>query len=334
MTEDFPYPAPAAAQAVSPIDERAGLLVIADEADATNLAPVAHAAGFRLLGHSDLAAASVRLDAQTQCDAVLLFCPAQCGVLERLLVQIETQAVQTGMAVVIVAGWDTVELAYACVRNPHSQLLCDPDRTELAAALIAAGAHEPVTRQVHDINSEGNRLQQLSEEVGRLARTIDALTQRARAAAPPSFDLGPRISDRPSDYIGMPVLEPLTTGQAKPRTDLPEVTAAQVRDMLRARRMRADFLPGDLFADPAWDMLLDLLAARLEQERVSVSSLCIAAAVPPTTALRWIRKLTDEGLVKRKADPHDGRRVFITLAQDTAEALLRWFGASRRLLHG
>lgn len=334
MMEDFPYPAPLATEVMAPIDERGGLLVIADNADVADLNPIADAAGLRLLGVSDLASAAARLDAQTHCDALLLFCPRPSGTLERLLVQIETQAMQTGMAVVIVAGWETVELAYACLRSPHSQLLCDPDRTELAAALIAAGVHEPVTRQVHDINGESSRLQQLSEEVGRLARTIDALTQRARASAPPSFDLGPRISDRPSDYIGMPVLEPLTTGQPKPRADLPDVTPAQVRDMLRARRMRADFLPGDLFADPAWDMLLDLLAARLEQERVSVSSLCIAAAVPPTTALRWIRTLTDQGLVKRQADPHDGRRVFITLAQDTADALLRWFGASRRLRAG
>ena len=122
-------------------------------------------------------------------------------------------------------------------------------------------------------------------------------------------------------------VQPIETG-----TETPAVTAQQVRDMLRARRIRADFLPGDLFADPAWDMLLDLLAARLEQERVSVSSLCIAAAVPPTTALRWIRTLTDKGLVQRHADPHDGRRVFISLAQETTESMLRWFGASRRLL--
>jgi DNA-binding MarR family transcriptional regulator len=54
--------------------------------------------------------------------------------------------------------------------------------------------------------------------------------------------------------------------------------------------------------------------------------------VPPTTALRWIRTLTDKGLVLRQADPHDGRRVFITLAQETADALMRWFGASRRLI--
>jgi DNA-binding transcriptional ArsR family regulator len=110
------------------------------------------------------------------------------------------------------------------------------------------------------------------------------------------------------------------------------ITATQIRDLLRARRIRADFLPGDLFADPAWDMMLDLLAAQLEHERVSVSSLCIAAAVPPTTALRWIRTLTDKGLVERQADPHDGRRVFIALAQEAADALTRWFGASRRLI--
>ena len=77
-----------------------------------------------------------------------------------------------------------------------------------------------------------------------------------------------------------------------------------------------------------------LRAARLEQERVSVSSLCIAAAVPPTTALRWIRTLTDKGMVQRHADPQDGRRVFISLANDTADAMVRWFGASRRLLCG
>ena len=55
---------------------------------------------------------------------------------------------------------------------------------------------------------------------------------------------------------------------------------------------------------------------------------------PPTTALRHIRTLTDRGLVERQADPHDGRRVFIALTQETADALVRWFGASRRLLCG
>nr|WP_066701302.1 winged helix DNA-binding protein [Sphingobium amiense] len=318
-------------------DARLGLLVIGDWIDIDDVTLVAEAAGLRLLGVTDLDHASARLDEQTRCDTLLLFCPAAGPTLERLLVQAETQAIQTGMAVILVAGWETMDLAYACLRSPYTQLLCDPDQTELAAALVASAERRPHAGLVHDINGESARLQQLSDEVGRLARTIDALTQRPRSATP-SFDLGPRISDRPSDYIGMPLAMtgPDLSRPAKAAgtdTDRP-VTAAQVRDMLRARRLRADFLPGDLFADPAWDMLLDLLAAHLDQDRVSVSSLCIAAAVPPTTALRHIRTLTDRGLVERLADPHDGRRVFISLTQETADALTRWFGASRRLLCG
>lgn len=333
MMDDFSYAQPIIGQTapLAPRDERASLLVIADQMDAPDLAPVAAAAGFRLLGVTALADAPVRLDLQAQCDTVLFFCPIMTPLLERLLVQLETQAIQNGMAVILVAGWETVELVFACLRGPHTQLLCDPDRTELAAALVAAGEHRPVVGHVHEVDREGARLQQLSEEVGRLARTLDALTERTRMASP-SFDLGPRISDRPSDYIGMPALAPIGAPLQPVEKAAPAITSAQVRDLLRARRIRADFLPGDLFADPAWDMMLDLLAARLDHERVSVSSLCIAAAVPPTTALRWIRTLTDKGLVERQADPHDGRRVFIALAQEAADALTRWFGASRRLL--
>ena len=49
------------------------------------------------------------------------------------------------------------------------------------------------------------------------------------------------------------------------------------------RQLRARFFDGELFADPTWDMLLDLTAARVEHTRVSVTSLCIASGVPPTT---------------------------------------------------
>lgn len=331
MTDDFAYDLPSGGHSapIASRDERAGLLIVTDNDRDEHLESVAAAAGLRLLGIVNHAAAPQRLDAQILCDAVLVFCTRPTPTLERLLVQVETQAIQNGIAVILVAGWETVELAYACLRGPYSQLLCDPDRAELAAALVAAADMHAPADLVHELDRESLRLQQLSEEVGRLARTIDALTQRARATASPSLDLPPRISDRSSDYIGMPSLAPLGRTQQE---DGPEVTAGQVRDLLRARRLRADFLPGDLFADPAWDMLLDLLAARLDHERVSVSSLCIAAAVPPTTALRHIKTLTDKGLVERQADPHDGRRVFIALAQEAADAMTRWFGASRRLL--
>ena len=101
--------------------------------------------------------------------------------------------------------------------------------------------------------------------------------------------------------------------------------------MVRARRMRDRFLKGGLFADPAWDMMLDLLAARLEKHQVAVSSLCIAAAVPPTTALRWIKTLTDRGIFVRCADPADGRRVYIELSDEAACALTAWIRAAQRI---
>ena len=82
-----------------------------------------------------------------------------------------------------------------------------------------------------------------------------------------------------------------------------EIDAETVRALIRVRRLREQFFPRDLFADPAWDMLLDLMAARLEQSRVAVSSLCIAASMPATTALRWIRTLAEHNLFIRRQDP-------------------------------
>jgi hypothetical protein len=110
--------------------------------------------------------------------------------------------------------------------------------------------------------------------------------------------------------------------------------AAFVRAIIRARRLRGEDLPVELFADPAWDMLLDLMAARLEGKKVAVSSLCIAAAVPPTTALRWIAILTERGLLVRVADPRDGRRAYIGLADRTARALGAWLRQARHLAVG
>ena len=90
---------------------------------------------------------------------------------------------------------------------------------------------------------------------------------------------------------GPPDIEREGEGADEPRP----IEAAAVRDFIRARRLRDQFFGDGLFADPAWDILLDLTAARIERRPVAVSSLCIAAAVPATTALRWIKHLTAEG---------------------------------------
>jgi DNA-binding MarR family transcriptional regulator len=92
--------------------------------------------------------------------------------------------------------------------------------------------------------------------------------------------------------------------------------------MIAARRARAAAFGPDLFADPAWDMMLELLLARIERRPVCVSKLCLASGVPQTTAIRWISALVARGLLERSADPSNGRRILVDLS-DAAAARLR-----------
>lgn len=152
---------------------------------------------------------------------------------------------------------------------------------------------------VHSSDHSAQRLLQLSNEVSRIAGTLAQLsTQSAVSGA---------------------------AAHSRSEMDLASVTADRVMHVIRARRLRSEFFPDDLFADPAWDMMLELFHAELLQRRVSVSSLCIAASVPATTALRWLTAMVDRGLFIRHSDPHDGRRVFVELAPKMSDALKSYF---------
>jgi len=95
----------------------------------------------------------------------------------------------------------------------------------------------------------------------------------------------------------------------------------RVHRILKLRRSRNELFGPNLFGEPAWDMLLDLYSAHLECGRVSISSLCIASGVPPTTALRWISVLERGGWLRREPDVHDQRRYFVILTPKSLAAL-------------
>jgi hypothetical protein len=312
-------------------DPRPTALIIAAASDGAALAALAEAAGARLLGQVTADEAHARLDAIAEVDLILVHATAPCSVFHTLLPRLDHIAADGDAAVIVSADMACIDLAFAALGGNAAQLLCDPAPLDLAGAVALALQARETGPQFWDIGreSEAARLQRLSEEVGRLARTLDSLTRNGRlhgATPEPGAD-APRVLDRASEYIGEAAPSAAMSG---PKTDGPRAT--QMRDLLRVRRQRDQYLPGDLFADPAWDMMLDLMAARLAGERVSVSSLCIAAAVPPTTALRWIRQLTERGFFLRQADPADGRRIFIALSDEAAAAVSRWFAASRRIL--
>lgn len=103
-----------------------------------------------------------------------------------------------------------------------------------------------------------------------------------------------------------------------------EELQAFVRSLVRSRQIRSDFLDATLFADPAWDILLDLTSAGLAGTPVPVTSVCAAAQVPLSTALRYVRQLVEAGLVRRWQDETDKRRSLLELEPQTLDAMTRY----------
>ena len=99
-----------------------------------------------------------------------------------------------------------------------------------------------------------------------------------------------------------------------------ETRLVDAEDMLRGY-----LLTGDTTYLAPYSADRSALASEIAQLRVPVSSLCIAAAVPATTALRWLKTMTQQGLFVRRADPHDGRRVFVELAPGASRAMRAYF---------
>jgi DNA-binding MarR family transcriptional regulator len=83
----------------------------------------------------------------------------------------------------------------------------------------------------------------------------------------------------------------------------------------QARRRRLQYFDKALFGEPAWDMLLDLFVNKVLGRRISTTSLCLAADVPQSTGLRYIRALEDKGLVRRVPAHDDRRLILVELTQ-------------------
>ena len=92
-----------------------------------------------------------------------------------------------------------------------------------------------------------------------------------------------------------------------------EALATVAARVYRSRQRRARHFDPTMFADPAWDMLLDLFIARVRGKQERTISLCIASEVPATTALRWIGVLDEHGLVERRRAADDRRLRLIAL---------------------
>jgi hypothetical protein len=277
------------------------LIAGATSASLTRAATLVEAFGLRVADTVMLADAEARLERQGAASAIWIeLDDGPADQIDGLLRRLNADVRGGRYRAVVSAPIELID-PLSAVLDDDVQLIIGADDAERASALAVALAARGTEQRYSDIASDQNaeRLRQLSDEVSRIASTLARLST-GPSPAPPAMQ--PPVS-----------------------ADAPAVSAETVRSVIRARRLRARYFPEELFADPAWDMLLDLLQAEISHLRVPVSSLCIAAAVPATTALRWLKSMVASGMFVRRADPHDGRRVFVELAPETSATLRRYF---------
>lgn len=216
------------------------------------------------------------------------------------------------LALVVAIGSDQIDVAAAGLMMSRHQILCDPGPGDWIGAIVVAQGISNLSLHDRVSENEAARLARLNAEVARIADVLARLSKH----------------DEPARSVVVAEVGP--DFAADPSAEHP-ITAADIRQIVRARRLRDRYVGAGMFEDPAWDMMLDLYAAHLERAHVSVSSLCIAAAVAPTTALRWIARLTEAGMFERRPDPFDRRRAFMSLTDRGLDAMRRYAAMAKAL---
>lgn len=281
----------------------------------------AAAAGFRIAETGSVASLLEGNEARLLGEVVLLDCPVTDAAGLAALSRLDMRAAHCGAHLIVLTTVAALDDVFACLDQSNPQILVDPSRAERVIALGRVLARIPNLR-VRELSEEDRLvLLRLTEQIGQIAGRLERLEAPLRSVEEREGEgafrfESPRRAFNSSGDAGDRLVR--TT-----RAPLPDPRL--IRRIIRQRQLRARFFDGDLFADPAWDMLLDLTAARAEHARVSVTSLCIASGVPPTTALRWIGQMVETGLLQRVEDETDKRRAFITLGDRAADAMARYF---------
>jgi len=251
-------------------------------------------------------------------DAVMIDCPNVNAETLAALARLDMRVAQAGAQLIVSTAMEALDDVFGALNQSDPQILVQPTRADrlLAVGRVLADIGDARVREM----TEADRLNllHLSRQVESIASKLEGLTgdevRIAEGRNPSEIGNVNQMRGRPGSH-----------GCDRTEPTLP--APARVREIIAARHARARFFDGELFSDPAWDMLLDLTAAHGEGQRVSVTSLCIAANVPATTALRWLKQMVDSGLFVRGEDPSDRRRAFIALSASSLDAMSRYFEA-------
>lgn len=142
-----------------------------------------------------------------------------------------------------------------------------------------------------------------------MARDILAMADEAEAEA--------------MSLMGSSVDEIPSKGDQTMRTKVRFVGIA--KNQYDSRRVRERFFEKKIFGEPAWDMLLELYAGELNDEKISTSNLILSSSSPSSTALRWIKHLEDSGLVIKKSSHLDGRVQYQKITRTGFDSMTKYF---------
>jgi hypothetical protein len=104
-----------------------------------------------------------------------------------------------------------------------------------------------------------------------------------------------------------------------------QVTEGHIKWILSVRRERHRVFGDSLFSDPAWDILLELLAAKLGGRRVALVDLGHIA--PLSTLARWVAALEERGFVVFQG-PFGLDQISLALSPDAAKRMISFLNGA------
>lgn len=243
------------------------------------------------------------------------------------LARLDMRVARSGAKLIVATNLEGLDDVFAVLDQSNPQILVSPSRAERVIA-VGRVMGEAGAARLREMGEEDRvALLRLSQQVEAIAHSLDRMSHvpAAPTASRPSV-----LGEFKRDYAAPEASAFASFGATPaPAAGPPLPDPHMVRQIIANRQARARFFDPELFGDPAWDMLLDLTAAHSEGARVSVTSLCIAAGVPATTALRWLTQMVESGIFVRVPDPADRRRAFIALSEKAMAAMSGYFASLR-----
>jgi CheY-like chemotaxis protein/DNA-binding MarR family transcriptional regulator len=200
------------------------------------------------------------------------------------------------LQLLLVTGQASLETAIAAMRLEASDYLFKPiEPKSLREAVQHALTRAASIRQVRSATTDSAG----SRELMQIADTAKALAEDMRRT------------------IEQDTSRRETPGGVPRQSARPEEASLRTLNLLqKLQEARTGIFGEAVMPEPAWEMLAELMRARMAGQHLSVTSLALSSKSPMTSALRRIEDLIQGGLAARMPDPVDRRRTYVELTPE------------------